>query len=664
MTADPCHQEDNRSLMKSLCLATLCLAGLSKLVFAAFDSSISVNGSGAVTQAGIGLAFTASGTANLGGFGTATFSASGQGELGQSGSFTGPINGTFKLDFSGGNTLSGTFAVPAGILAPQAADQGASASGSLTVTAGTGAFAGTSGSFPNVTGTGTSTGTFSSTFQFSGAGSLNLGPTTAPPPSIASVLNTYSGDTHLSPGCLATVSGKNLSGQSAAVQVGGKPAALLSASPASLAIQIPVEAPVGPAVVSELRDGFNSSGFNITLDSVAPAILSSAGALGSFFHLNGTAIAADSPATPGETIRLAAACLGPTNPQVATGSKTPASPPVVTVLAPTLSVGGKSATVSSSVSEPGLVGVYSVYFAVPLGLDAKNQAVVLSVSGKGSNTVQLPVGPAFPVVSAIVNGASFGNLATVAPGEFVTVFGANFGNQDKLDGFPGTNFGGVSVSFGATAAPLFSLIASAGQINLVTPSELPETGTIAVVARNQLGNSQTYNVNMVSASPGIFILADPANADRRNAAALFANTAWRVIPESMAAALSLPSSCRTSGISAAAICGESATAGDSIEIFITGLGKATPGGDPNGATLATGVIAPADGSVLYLTVQKPAVTIGGVQVDVPFSGIAPGSAGLYQVNVTIPATAPKGDAVPVVITMPGGAKDTATIPIR
>jgi uncharacterized protein (TIGR03437 family) len=58
-------------------------------------------------------------------------------------------------------------------------------------------------------------------------------------------------------------------------------------------------------------------------------------------------------------------------------------------------------------------------------------------------------------------------------------------------------------------------------------------------------------------------------------------------------------------------CGQPAGAGDYIQIYVTGLGRATPGGDPNGKVLPTGSVAPADGSVLYQTVQNPTVTIGG-----------------------------------------------------
>jgi uncharacterized protein (TIGR03437 family) len=146
-----------------------------------------------------------------------------------------------------------------------------------------------------------------------------------------------------------------------------------------------------------------------------------------------------------------------------------------------------------------------------------------------------------------------------------------------------------------------------------------------------------------------------------NGAVLFANTAWKVMPLSMAQALGLPS-CAT--VTAASVCGQPAQVGDQVEIYLTGLGRATPNGDPNGAVLPTGSLAPANGSVLYKTLQIPVVTIGGIQAVVSFSGIAPGSAGQYQVNVAIPSGVAAGDSVPLTVTMPDGSADTVTIAVQ
>jgi len=267
-----------------------------------------------------------------------------------------------------------------------------------------------------------------------------------------------------------------------------------------------------------------------------------------------------------------------------------------------------------------------------------------------------------PVVSSIVNGASFGSSGTAAPNSFVSIFGVNFGSKNKLEGFPATEFEGVSVTFNGIPAPLFHLIASANQINLVTPSELPESGNVTVQVKTPVGTSTNFTLRMTPAVPGIFYIVDPTKAARRNAAALFANTAWRVMPQSQARAFGWPDNC--SGLSAAAVCGQPAGPGDNIQIYVTGLGKATPGGASGGPVLPTGQVAPASGDPLYLTVQNPTVMVGDIPAQLQFSGLAPGFAGLYQVNFQVPPGAPAGDDVPVKITMPGGASDTASIAIR
>lgn len=259
----------------------------------------------------------------------------------------------------------------------------------------------------------------------------------------------------------------------------------------------------------------------------------------------------------------------------------------------------------------------------------------------------------------MLNGASFGSPQVVAPGSIVSVFGAGFGTQDNLSAFPAASVNGISVLFGSTQAPIFALAATSGQINVLVPTELPSSGTVNLEVQTSGGTSPAQVLTLAAASPGIFYYVDPLVLTRRNAVAVTANTAWIAMPTSMATNMGLPSTCS----SAITLCGQPAKPGGYLQIYVTGLGKATPGGDPNGAVLPTGSLAPASGNPLYQTVATPTVTIGGQPAQVLFSGVGPGYNGLYQVDVQIPANTAPGTDVPLVVTA-SGASDSATIAVQ
>jgi uncharacterized protein (TIGR03437 family) len=60
----------------------------------------------------------------------------------------------------------------------------------------------------------------------------------------------------------------------------------------------------------------------------------------------------------------------------------------------------------------------------------------------------------------------------------------------------------------------------------------------------------------------------------------------------------------------------------------------------------------------------PTVMIGGASGNVLFSGLVPGSVGLYQVNTQIPAAAAKGAAVPLTISVGGVVSNTVYVAIQ
>ncbi len=67
-------------------------------------------------------------------------------------------------------------------------------------------------------------------------------------------------------------------------------------------------------------------------------------------------------------------------------------------------------------------------------------------------------------------------------------------------------------------------------------------------------------------------------------------------------------------------------AGEYAYLYVSGLGKVDN-------TPATGAAAPSD--PLARTLATPDVSIGGVPCPVTFSGLAPGLAGVYQVNIRV-----------------------------
>jgi uncharacterized protein (TIGR03437 family) len=463
------------------------------------------------------------------------------------------------------------------------------------------------------------------------------------------------------PGTPILITGMNLGASSsdvAAITIGGKASPVLNfVSSSSILAQVPVEVTNGtPAIVATYKNE-PSPPFSVTVAPLSPAVYDSAGM--GCIDSTGNRITTSHPAIVGTSVRCIAIGLGATNPPMVTGVK--ATMPAPTTASVQLMLGGKLVQPDYAGLLVGSITDYSITFKVPPDAPIGNEPLFLTIGGKQSNTITLAIGAPTPTISAIVNGATFRN-ASAAPNSFVSIFGTNFGTQDTPTNiFPALDFAGVSVLFNGVAAPLYYVFGSLGQINLVLPSEIPESGTVMVQVKTPQSISTPFPLQMSSANVGMFRIPDPSNPKRNNGAVLLTNTAWRIMPLSMAAALGF-NECDPA--TAYVACGQPAKSGDVIQIFLTGLGKATAGGDPGGAPLATGTVAPTSGNPLYMTLQQPSVTIGGVPAVVSFSGIAPGNAGLYQIDVTIPDGIQPNDDVPIVITMPNGSSDTVTIAVQ
>jgi uncharacterized protein (TIGR03437 family) len=493
-------------------------------------------------------------------------------------------------------------------------------------------------------------------------------------PTITSVLNAASYSPQICPGAQALVSGTNLGTNfgpppaGTTVTVGSKAGFVVAegGAPAQIIVQIPFEASPGQTTMTVSFNGVTSTPYSITLASYCPALITTGpNGTGNVLILPTPGSPTPgggppgTPITPGATLTMLATGLGPTNPPTATGAAGTMNPTATPV---SMAIGG-TAVPSSNIIYAGTgnapPGNYLIQFKVPNNVQGI-QPIVISVGGVSSSSLAtLPL----TGIDALVSNASFGSAGTAAPGSIVSIFTSGLGNTDQKTGFPASNFQGVQVTFNGTAAPLFHLIASVTpqQIDLLVPDELPTSGNVNVQLSTPTSVSPNYVLTMAPAVPALYRLPDPADSTRFNVIAQFANTAWLALPVSETAAFGFPA-CLPS-TNPLTLCGQPATPGDYLVIYATGLGKATPGGDPNGAPLVTGAIPPVNGSVLYETPTKPTVTIGGVTAPVLYSGLAPGFPGEYQVDVQVPPGVANGDDTPVVITM-GGLSDTATISIQ
>jgi uncharacterized protein (TIGR03437 family) len=99
-----------------------------------------------------------------------------------------------------------------------------------------------------------------------------------------------------------------------------------------------------------------------------------------------------------------------------------------------------------------------------------------------------------------------------------------------------------------------------------------------------------------------------------------------------------------------------ASAGDALTIYCAGLGAVNP-------PVADGTAAPLT-QPFAQTVDPVTVTVGGEPAQVLFTGLAPGFAGLYQVNVVVPSGIAPGTSVPVVITAGGFPSPPVTVAIQ
>ena len=251
-------------------------------------------------------------------------------------------------------------------------------------------------------------------------------------------------------------------------------------------------------------------------------------------------------------------------------------------------VGGSFAAVSSLAATPG----GSVWLAGKADfnlLPGGSGGLFARVDLQPLDTPQ----PGVPLVRAVYNSAGYLLGDMVSPGEIVTLFGAELAPAaEAAGGFPlPQTLEGAAVTVAGVAAPL--LYVSAGQINLQIPYDVPAGDAKLIVTRGT-GSSVERSLRVVAATPGIYMLG----ADARSLPAVVHSADYSLVTQD-----------------------NPAHSGEYLVIFCTGLGATNP---PFAAGAAASGLAFTQTSVSVL----PFLPGRGVT----YAGLAPGFAGLYQVN--------------------------------
>jgi uncharacterized protein (TIGR03437 family) len=241
-----------------------------------------------------------------------------------------------------------------------------------------------------------------------------------------------------------------------------------------------------------------------------------------------------------------------------------------------------------------------------------------------------PGGPASAPVPVIASGdiRNPASLSTaIAPGSVAAMWG-NFvlGRASQAPGTPlPTALAGLSVEVGTVLAPL--AYASGGQVNFQVPWEVAGQSQVSVtpILNGQPGSPQS--VKLAPLAPAIFTTSAQG-------------TGQGVIVD---------------GTRQLVDASNPTSAGATVQIACTGLG-AVNNPPPSGALPSS------DRS--STTINVPSVSIGGLNATVVFSGLDQSQVGVYQVEAIVPAGAPAGIAVPLVISIGSAVSNTVTLAIQ
>lgn len=258
--------------------------------------------------------------------------------------------------------------------------------------------------------------------------------------------------------------------------------------------------------------------------------------------------------------------------------------------------------------------------------------------GGASNEAQFQIYGPGPQILAVTNSASYAQRA-IAPGELLAIFGLGLGPATLTIFDPASPpiptalpaaAPSTSVTINGNPAPI--LYTSAAQAGVIVPYSLAGASAQVILTYGNLV-SQPFTVAVAAADPGVYSLAASGQGP--------------------GAILNFDAVTGNYTINSAS---NPAPRGSTAVIYMSGAGAAT--------SAVYNQLIPASPAVT--PVLTPSVTIGGAAAAVLGAQDPPGSVpGVFQINVTIPASIQPGAAQPVIVSMGGILSQTGlTIAVK
>jgi uncharacterized protein (TIGR03437 family) len=400
---------------------------------------------------------------------------------------------------------------------------------------------------------------------------------------------------------------------------GGQLASLLYADAGQVLGLVPTTETVNsqPGLAVQRDDKYVVLQSSVIVAAAHPGIFTKDGSglgQGLIYKANGaTGTLADSvnPVKAGDTIVIYCTGLGLTGPDGTAAN------------VPSVSIGGQNAPVSYAgvglpqsypaggaptvlgVVSAGLGGLYQITAIIPPGLPSGAVSIIVTSARQSS-----PAGVTLGITSSVSGNApaitsintAYGS-ADIGQNDFIEIHGTNLASASAGPSSLTTPLGGVSVTVNGKAALLYFV--SPAQINALTPLD-NTIGPASVVVTNAGGSSPSFTANLNAVTPAFLRFDSNGHITATHADGTYLG------PMSLGPAFT------------------PAAPSETIVTYAVGFGlPSTP--------LASGS-ATQSGSLPTL----PLCQIGGSTATVNFAGLN-GYAGLYQVNLTIPANAPNGD---------------------